>query len=261
MALKFSRLQGLSTELLDEISAYLPQHSLLRLLSVCKLLQPVAARQLYRSVEVCNMNAIKCFTTLGSKEATLPYGNYIRSIAFILTNGLYDCELYDYPFYFLCKALFHTPSLTALSLNIDTKCSLRLLVQMKNSAIVRTIHDYNDRNDPDAIPDPILNLNQLSISGDLSFFQLACFRSITILKVDTISKFSDIEEMVECLKEGSSTISLINLSMFLDFENTIEIIKSLRTIGQAMYAIEYLRIDSDNIEAQVNYSFLVSKQY
>lgn len=251
MALNGPHLLRLSTELLDEIAQYLPRQSLLPLLHICQQLQPVSARQLYRSVEVTGPNASLCFSTLSSPDATIPYGHYIHSLTYFVTS--YEDVSLRYRGF--CNALAHTPQLISLYLNIPFDVSSLLVEMMFHRSIIRFAYHY--KGNVAVIPDPLPNLTQLRISGDLSFIQLAGFRTITTLRIETIETLHDIQYMLISLTDDGShqaNTSLVDLSLSLSSDNTIEIIKSLYEIGKTMRAVKYLSIYSHNINALVSHS-------
>jgi hypothetical protein len=248
------RFSALVDEVLDEIVTYLPRRSLLQLSITCRLLQSVSSRQLYRCVEVTGTNATRCFLTLGSSNTTQPYGNYIRSLTYIATS--YEDPSLQYQL--LCLALAHTRQLISLHLDIPLIYSSLLVEKMYRSTISRSVYDYIDNGSVPLVSDPLPNLAQLSISGDINFIQLASFRTITALQIGTIDTVGDVQTLLECLTDYRTThfnTSLIDLSLFLSFDNTIETIQTFHEMGKTMRAVEYLRIYNHNINALVSYFF------
>jgi hypothetical protein len=252
MALNRSHLLSLSPELLDEIVAYLPQQMLLQLLLICQQLQPHSARQIYKSVKVTGPRATLCFSTISSPDASLPYGKYIRSLTYIVTS--YEGVSFQYQGF--CTALAHTPQLTILYIDIPFIYSSLLVEVMYLRSIIRSVYDYNGS--VAAIPDPLPNLVQLHISGDLSFIELASFRAITNLRIETIDSLHDVQTMLECLTDNGSNLantSLVDLSLTLSSNNAIEIVQSLHEIGRTMRSVKYLSIYNHNINALVSYLY------
>jgi len=154
-----------------------------------------------------------------------------------------------------CNALDHTCQLISLCLDIPFDFSSLLVEVMYLRSIICSTYNY--KGNVAAVPDPLPNLIKLRISGDLSFIELFNFRKITSLQIETIETPHDVQSMLESLTDGGSNqanISLVELSLSLSSNNTIEIVKSLHKIGQIMCAVKYLSINNHNINALVSHS-------
>lgn len=244
------KILNLATEILDDICWIAGRANILSLGLVCKRMQPITARILYRRPTIDDRNVHSFLSVISSSsKSSLDYGSLINSLTLrIVENRTMDI----YPL--LCQAFAQMTGLVSLTLSIPSSLSDPLLQQMRSMSIVRRSTPFFSNisarlactSRTHIIPG-LPTLSRLSIRGDISLVDIAEYREITSLELLVPMRILDVLHVVAKLTlKIAPNQAMRHLALDLDTDRRDDTRWVFVAISDAMPNLESFEIFSLN---------------
>lgn len=256
-----SPLLSLANETLDEIVCYTDWRNALQFVRVCKRIQAVVSRKIYRDPVVDDSNAKALFCVIASPARRLmEYGSLVRSLTLKIAND--DSIYVVYPVF--CLAAGYMDQLHSLTLSIPPNHTPFLHQRMRNTSIIRNATPFFSDISARLLPPmkPVQNsvlpaMEKLVICGAIQLLDIAKYRNLSCLEVIFPLRFPGLVQVLEALTGNYAPNTLIRrLVIVLDLEEKQHVTTSLSAISDALPFLECLIIFSSKINGAVSIGYI-----